>query len=313
MGSLAIKGGEFGYQRWGVCLPPSTAPSDAVSDISCFVSNYNHTIIPSYEKAIPYPPPLCPPDARPGRRRHVDADRPEAAKRSGHAGTGPAAARRLHLQPRRHRPEGRRRPLRRRLHGRGHLGRRAGAHQPPLRLRRHPAALERGARLPDGRLLGHEPTGGAAVPGTHRDLHRPHPRRDGLRTAAAGQGLRPAGHQLPLAQVPDSGVRPLPPGTEHHPGHRRKGRAEDLLRWQPLLPLREDRIQRHPHGGCAAVEHRQVRRRHGQLDVAPPHGRLLHLPHLCRQERTPRCLQSGQRAPTCEETSQHQPPRLQGG
>ena len=48
-------------------------------------------------------------------------------------------------------------------------------------------------------------------------------------------------------------------------------------------------------------------------DKAPPHGRLLHLPHLCRQERTPRCLQSGQRAPACEETSQHQPPRLQGG
>lgn len=57
----------------------------------------------------------------------------------------------------------------------------------------------------------------------------------------------------------------------------------------------------------APLLHRQVRRRHRQLDVAPPHGRFLHLPHLCRQRRETRRLQQRQRSPKSEETSHHQP------
>ena len=53
--------------------------------------------------------------------------------------------------------------------------------------------------------------------------------------------------------------------------------------------------------------------RHRQLDVAPPHGRFLHLPHLCRQRRETRRLQQRQRPPESEETPHHQPRRLSRG
>lgn len=59
--------------------------------------------------------------------------------------------------------------------------------------------------------------------------------------------------------------------------------------------------------GAPPLLHRQVRCRHRQLDVAPPHGRFLHVPHLCRQRRETRRLQQRQRSPKSEETSHHQP------
>ena len=53
----------------------------------------------------------------------------------------------------------------------------------------------------------------------------------------------------------------------------------DVLR-QPAVPVRLRAVRRRaPRGGAALVD-RQVRRRHRQLDLAAPHGRLLPLPHL---------------------------------
>lgn len=40
--------------------------------------------------------------------------------------------------------------------------------------------------------------------------------------------------------------------------------------------------------------HRQVRRRHGQLDLAAPHGRLLDFPRLCRQGQPSGALLAGE-------------------
>ena len=42
--------------------------------------------------------------------------------------------------------------------------------------------------------------------------------------------------------------------------------------------------------GAPPVVDRQVRRRYGQLDLAPPYGRLLRLPDLCRPRQQPRRL-----------------------
>ena len=56
-------------------------------------------------------------------------------------------------------------------------------------------------------------------------------------------------------------------------------------RSQQILPLREDRLQGHPHGRSTSFIHRQVRRRYRQLDVAPSLRRLLDVPYLCRSRR----------------------------
>ena len=48
--------------------------------------------------------------------------------------------------------------------------------------------------------------------------------------------------------------------------------------------------------GRAALVDRQVRRRHRQLDMAPPHGRLLALPHLRRQGQQARRLLARERS-----------------
>ena len=62
-------------------------------------------------------------------------------------------------------------------------------------------------------------------------------------------------------------------------------RTETFLRSQQILPLREDRLQGHPHGRSTSFIHRQVRRRYRQLDVAPSLRRLLDVPYLCRSRR----------------------------
>ena len=56
--------------------------------------------------------------------------------------------------------------------------------------------------------------------------------------------------------------------------------------------------------------HRQIRSRYGQLDVAAPHGRLLFIPHLCRQGRPTLRLQPRQCALAGKEAPHHQPRRL---
>ena len=61
-------------------------------------------------------------------------------------------------------------------------------------------------------------------------------------------------------------------------GFKGLGRA-DVLR-QPAVPVRLPPVRRRAPGGRAALVDRQVRRRHRQLDLAPPHGRLLRLPDL---------------------------------
>ena len=54
----------------------------------------------------------------------------------------------------------------------------------------------------------------------------------------------------------------------------------DVLR-QPTVPVRLRAVRRCPPGRYSALVDRQVRRRHRQLGMAPAHGRLLDVPHLC--------------------------------
>lgn len=63
-------------------------------------------------------------------------------------------------------------------------------------------------------------------------------------------------------------------------------------------------------GGRSPFFHRQIRRRYGQLDVAPPHRRFLFVPHLRRQRRTTGSLQPGQCAPAGKKAPYYQPCRL---
>ena len=163
------------------------------------------------------------------------------------------------------------------MHGRNRLARRSSLHEPPLRLRLDPAALLRGARLSEIRILGHVAGRGAARSGPRSALHPPDRRRDGR-----GHGQRPLDR---LA----GGVR-THHGREHR-GPRKTARRREsghgdsrarLLRRQPVLRLRHGGLQGRASGGSAALVDRQVRRRHRQLDVAAPYGRFLDLPRLCR-------------------------------
>lgn len=177
---------------------------------------------------------------------------------------------RRHLLDQQSLDEGCRGAVQRRLHGRTDFVRRAAAHQPPLRLRRHTGAFERRTRLPDQRLLGHVAPGGTAQQGAQRTLPRPH-----------GRGHRP--HHCGRNEG-----RNHPPGRGRRQGLQGLGRA-DVLR-QPAVPVHLRAVRRRTPGRRAALVDRQVRRRHRQLDMAPPHGRLLALPHLRRQGQQARRL-----------------------
>ena len=83
----------------------------------------------------------------------------------------------------------------------------------------------------------------------------------------------------------------------------------DVLR-QPAVPVRLRAVRRRAPGGRAALVDRQVRRRHRQLDLAPPHGRFLDVPRL----RFGKDNQSGgllapERPLPSEKTLQHTPPK----
>ena len=103
------------------------------------------------------------------RRRHVAAHADLPAHRT-YARERLHPRRRRHLQ---HQPgfaERRGGAVRRRLHRRGGVARRAALHQPPLRLQPDTEAQLRGARLPARRILGAQPRAGAAQSRTQRDV-----------------------------------------------------------------------------------------------------------------------------------------------
>ena len=188
------------------------------------------------------------------------APEPDLLAHRRHARQGIPAHRRRHLFRQPSLDERRRGAVQRRLHGRTDLARRTAADQPPLRLRRHPTALDRRTRLPHRRILGHVARRGAAQRKTLGALPRPD-----------GGGDRP--HR-----------RGRDRGRDRQEGRGRSPRLQgrrgaDVLR-QPTVPVRLRAVRRRAIGGRAALVDRQVRRRHRQLDMAPPHGRLLDVPRL---------------------------------
>ena len=176
------------------------------------------------------------------------------------------------------------------MHGRVRQRRRPGAHQPPLRLQLHSETLHRGARLPDQRLLGHDPRAGDTLPGADGDEAGVHAGRH-----QGGARRRDGGHER---------GRPRDHHREQHQGRQRQshgrhalqGSDQALLLRQPVLHVRQRGVHRRAPGGSPAEQHRQVWRRHGQLDVAAPHGRLQHVPRVCGRQQQTRRLQQGQRA-----------------
>ena len=213
-----------------------------------------------------------------------------------------------HLPHRRFVAQGRHRGLRPRMHGRDRLARRPRVHQPPLRLRLDPGAVVGRSRLPQERLLGDEQRRGAARAGARNPLRAPHPRRD---ARPAGQRAR---HRRRGGARPHRGGEH--PGADRASGGRARGHGdpgEELLRRQPLLRFRDGGIQGHPSGRRAPLVDRQLRRRHRQLDVAPPYGRLRHFPRLRLARQPSGGLLARERALPCRKVPQGVARRLQGG
>ena len=94
-------------------------------------------------------------------------------------------------------------------------------------------------------------------------------------------------------------------GTPRH-------RGGAVLR-QPVFPVRLQNLPRRASGGRSAVLDRQVRRRHRQLDVAAPYGRLLDIQGICRQGQRACRLFRGQRPVQAEAILQDLARRCQGG
>ena len=66
-----------------------------------------------------------------------------------------------------------------------------------------------------------------------------------------------------------------------------KASVEQMYYGNQQFPVHLRAVRRRTPGRRAALVDRQVRRRHRQLDMAPPHGRLLALPHLRRRTTSP--------------------------
>lgn len=62
---------------------------------------------------------------------------------------------------------------------------------------------------------------------------------------------------------------------------RYKASIEQMYYGNQQVPVRLRAVRRCPPGRYSALVDRQVRRRHRQLGMAPAHGRLLDVPHLC--------------------------------
>jgi hypothetical protein len=82
------------------------------------------------------------------------------------------------------------------------------------------------------------------------------------------------------------------------------GGRTDVLR-QPAVPVRLRAVRRRAPGGRAALVYRQVRRRHRQLDLAPPHGRFLDVPRLRFEGQPSGGLLAPERPLPSEKTLQH--------